>query len=287
MKKMLVFTQCYANELPFANLLYQSLKRHNPTLDFKAVMIDAKQEKWNKDFSFELLWIEDFGISEFQELASKYTWKELKNNCKPFVINRLLKKNSSVLYLDCTTEIFDSLEEIQKIIEEKSFILVPQFVEARPFEGENDALNKGIYHNGLMAFRQCEETEKMLRWWQNHTLTKGFERLCEGMNTDRLSLEFAPIFFENGYILKHKGYNVGNWNESERGFVQNKLATEKLITYNHQTDVLAVYPKDGKKFAMLRPAFGIPVKTLSRNEQKMVTTLDSILHKIDAFFDRF
>lgn len=275
--KALYFTTCYIRELPYANRLLISLKKYNSKADFVVVLIDdITNIPANFKAEYTMLSMKDIDNNILTELSSRYNWNELKNNCKPFIFSYLFKKNEQVVYIDCTTVFYQSTTIFEETLSSHNAFVVPQLVFAHQHPKENDALNFGIFHNGCVGFNASETTEKWLVWWQNHTRFKGYFDPCKGMNTDRLCLEFAPIFFENTHVLKNLGVNVGLWNFPER----NNLKISELITTNY-----ADLPKS--KLLFISPAYGIPVVDLSFAQRFISPKLRRISQKIDDFFNRY
>ncbi|MFB0908959.1 MAG: hypothetical protein QMB03_11920, partial [Spirosomataceae bacterium] len=198
MNKLLYFTTCYVRDLPYANRLFGSMKKYTSDIDFVVVLIDEEGNiPTNFDYDFRILSMNSINREILTELSNRYNWDELKNNCKPFVFSHLLKEEKQVIYLDCSTVIHQSVDIFDKTLASHNAFVVPQLLFAHQHPKENDALNFGVFHNGCMGFNASETTDKWIEWWQNHTRFKGYFDPCKGMNTDRLCLEFAPIFFKN------------------------------------------------------------------------------------------
>lgn len=287
MNKYLFFTQCYVRELPSVKRLHASLRKHDESVNFLAVLVDdATNIPAGFSFDFEIIGISEMQLGVFDELCTRYNWNELRDNCKPFVVSHLLQKNESVVYIDPTTIFYNSPEIFSETLEKSNAFWVPQLLFAHQHPKENDALNWGIYHNGTMGFRISHTTDKLLAWWQQHTRFKGFIDSCKGMNTDRLCLELAPILFENTTVLKHPGVNIGEWNTKERrirGFFGNKtVANQPLISTNFKYKSVR-----DVSFAGITPAFGLYVRELTYAERNFAPILKQILKRIDAFFNQF
>lgn len=276
MNKLLYFTTCYVRDLPYANRLFESLKKFQHNADFVVVLID---DKASIPASFicehELLSMKNIDGEILTDLSNRYNWNELKNNCKPFIFSYLLKENKQVIYLDCPTVFHQKTTIFSETLAQYNAFVVPQIQSPNQHPKENDALNLGIFHNGCIGFNASETTEKWIAWWQNHTRFKGYFDPCNGMNTDRLCLEFAPILFENTHVLKNIGVNVGKWTFGKRTMQKNA----ELITSNYA---------DLRKSKLLPivPAYGIAVRELSFSERNIAPVLHKVNQKIDDFFNR-
>lgn len=277
MNKLLCFTTCYVKELPYANRLFESLKKYKQNTDFVVVLVD-EQSNIPADFNYgyEILPMSEIDNEILTELGSRYNWNELKDNCKPFIFSYLLRKREQVFYVDCTTVFRQDTSVFEETLATYNAFVVPQLLFAHQHPKENEALNLGIYHNGCMGFNASEVTANWMKWWQNHTRYKGYFDPCKGMNTDRLCLEFAPVLFKNTCVLKHPGVNVGNWNLPER----KNLNPAELISTNY-----ADLPKS--KLLSVSPEYGSVVAELSFAERNISPKLKSVNQKIDDFFNRY
>lgn len=277
MKNTVLFTQCYVRELDFIKKLYGSIATYEPNIDFKVILIDKYEHiSASSSYSFEILPIENLKIAAFAQLAEKYNWKELKDNCKPFVIEKLLLEYQQVIYIAPTSVLHQSLSVLKEALAQHNAFLVPQLLNASKYRKENEALNYGIYHNGLMGFNRSDETSKFLVWWQNHTLMKGFSDPCHGMYMDRLCLELAPVFFKNTVVLKQQGLHIGSWNKGDRELDKE---ANTLITSNSPLKIN--YPKT------IKPYWGKEAKEYSYNQQIIRRLLMNTISRIDNFFDMF
>lgn len=277
MNKILYFTTCYVRELPYVNRLFESFKKYIDNADFVVVLIDeAANIPESFNFDYDIMSMSDIDTEILAELSNRYNWDELKNNCKPFIFSHLLKNNERVAYVDCTTVFHQKTDIFDETLATYNAFVVPQLLFAHQHPKENDALNLGIFHNGCMGFNASEITEKWLVWWQNHSRFKGYFEPCKGMNTDRLSLEFAPIFFENTQVLKHPGVNIGEWNKPER----KNIPREEIITTNY-----ADLPKS--KLLSVAPEYGISVSELSFSQKYISPILQKAIRGIEDFFNRY
>lgn len=277
MNKTLYFTTSYVRELPYVNRLFDSFNKYIRNARFKVILIDnAANIPEEFDFAYEVISMDDINVGMMSELSNRYDWNELKNNCKPFIFSHLLKENEQVVYVDCTTIFHQKTDLFDEVLATHNAFVVPQLLFAHQHPKENDALNLGIFHNGCMGFNSSEITAKWMAWWQNHARFNGYVEPCRGMNTDRLCLEFAPIFFENTHVLKHAGVNVGEWNKPER----RKMPREEIISTNY-----ADLPKS--KLLSVIPEYGIPVPELSFSQKYISPILQKAVQKIDDFFNQY
>ncbi|MGK0385843.1 MAG: hypothetical protein ACI849_000448, partial [Patiriisocius sp.] len=146
---------------------------------------------------------------------------------KPSAIKHLLKQNKeakTIYYLDPDLYFYQSLEQTNTLLQEKSMVLTPHIVTPIPRDGlmpeENTFFRFGIYNLGFLGLNaQHPETHKMLDWWEERNLAFGYDRPHKGYFVDQLWMELAPLFFKDVHILKTYNYNMGPWNLHEREVV--------------------------------------------------------------------
>lgn len=284
------FTVCYIRDLGNAVLLGNSLKKFYPETPFKIFLADKIENipaKFQTEFEIEAI-----DLLTLAELA-KYNWNELKDNCKPFIAQKLLEKHQQVSYFDATSVVFSSLNSILE--NSANMILVPQLLFANKYPKENEALNEGIYHAGFFSMRQSDESLKLVNWWKNKAFEKGFERVCEGMNKDRLILELVPVLYKGVHVEKNPAINVGKWNLAERNFSlkngQYFIENQKLLSFNFKgSEYFDSLKNELKQFSYLqkiKPAFGIPVIEKTVLQKVFEPTIKKAISAVDVFFDKF
>ena len=92
------FTICSTNYLPTAKILLSSL-RENTNQDIYLILCDTKRDfvdSFLSDIDIKIIYAEDIGISDFQDLIFRYSILELNTAIKPFVFNSLVKKFPSL-----------------------------------------------------------------------------------------------------------------------------------------------------------------------------------------------
>ena len=285
------FTLCYVHELGNAQLLGESLKKFHPEIPFTIFLADNQNHiptQYIRNFNIETIDNEILRL-----LGAKYNWRELKDNCKPYIAQQLLQNHSQIVYLDCSSYVFENLDVVLK--NEANILLIPQLLFANQYPKENEALNEGIYHAGFFMLRQSEETMRFVNWWKEKTFAKGFEQVCKGMNKDRLILELVPVLFKGVFVEKNPAINVGKWNVAERDLVQKDgrylIKNKKLITYNFKDspyfDELQKQLKKYQFLCKIKPHFGIPVRQKTLAQKVFSPPLQQIIKQIDIFFDKF
>lgn len=289
----IIFTICSINQLANAIVLGDSLKTHNPDYVFQIGLVDNQASiPQNINYPYPIFEVNSLNIKSFGEMSERFTHEELLADCKPFFAEYFLQKAEKLIFIDCTSVIFQSISFISDILDHSNIILTPQLLYANVHPDEKQILNSGIYHSGFIGFKKSKETFKFLNWWQKNTHTKGFKDLCKGLNADQLWLEHVPAMFDEVYILKEAGVNIGYWNQPERNITQLK-SVSKLYTINYRDKK---FPKEyieklnkysHKKLSKIRPVFGIEdanKPTFGKTIAKKIRFFNNI---VDAILDKF
>ncbi len=295
---MLIFTVCHINQLAHAFVLGDSIKSQNTNTEYFIGLVDKKQNIPSSIKSpYPIIDITDIEIPEFTLMTNKYSYSELSDNCKPFFAKHFIQKSDKIIYFDCTSYLYNSFNFISQTLDNQDIIIIPQLIHAGVHPDEKQILNTGIFHSGFFGLKQSYETTKFLNWWSNNTKNKGFRDLCKGLNADQLWLEHVPTLFENVYIEKHEGINIGFWNLPERKLqiIDNQWFSNKqpLISINFKRmkywktyeNLLNKYSY--KTIRKIAPNFGLPnpiekstLKYFANKIRSINTIFDWVLDKI-------
>lgn len=293
MASPIIFTVCSINQLANAIVLGDSLKIQNSDYHFQIGLVDKQSNiPTNIQSPYPIIEVNLLNIKGFGEMSERYTHEELVADCKPFFTEYFLQKTEKLIFIDCTSVIFQSISFVSDILDQSNIILTPQLLFANVHPDEKQILNSGIYHAGFIGLKKSDETLKFLKWWGKNTSTKGFKDLCKGLNKDQLWLEHVPAMYDGVYILKEAGVNIGYWNQPERNITQLKLAS-KLYSINYRD---GQFPKEyieklnkysHKKLSKIKPTFGIEDSnkpTLAKTIAMKIRTLNNI---VDLIIDKF
>ena len=230
----LVFTICSNNYLAQAITLGQSLINHNPDYTFKICLVDRKIEQINYSaIPYEIIEVESIAIAVFNEMFKRYSITELNTAVKPYFFQYFFKTQSSFenfIYLDPDILVYRAFTELEEKLTTNEIVITPHFttpINDDKNQAENNFLNSGLYNLGFIALRKGIESEKLVNWWANRLQTKAYVDFTNGIFTDQLWINFAPLFFKKVHILKHPGYNMAYWNMHER-----LLVPEKQVIFN-------------------------------------------------------
>jgi lipopolysaccharide biosynthesis glycosyltransferase len=231
----LVFTICSNNYLAQAITLGQTLLTHNPHYIFKIGLVDKRIPQIGyEDIPFEIVEVESIGIAAFNEMFKRYSITELNTAVKPFYFKYFfnsIPQINSIIYLDPDILVYRPFTELEAVLEEKEIVIAPHFITPindDKIQSENDFLNTGLYNLGFLVLKKGEESQKLLEWWAKRLETKAYIDLGNGLFTDQIWINFAPLFFDNVEIFKNPGYNMAYWNMHERNLnIKNEVISKE------------------------------------------------------------
>lgn len=220
----IAFTICSNNYLAKAKIVADTFLSFHIDYKFSIFLVDRldNQLDYTRFANTEIIEIHSV-VSGIQQLAEKYNIIELNTAVKPEIFLYLFDKNKSdiIIYLDPDLMIFDCFNEVKELFEghNQNVVLTPHFcspIDDGKYPSEIDFACFGLYNLGFIAVRNTSESTRFLNWWRERLVKYCYVRPEQGMFTDQLWVNLAPIFFKGMYILKHLGYNVANWNLYER-----------------------------------------------------------------------
>jgi len=227
---MIVCTSICANYIPKAAVLAKSVKEHNPSAIFVACIVEreitTEMLPYIKQFD-QVVIAKDLGFDQFEKFIFKYDIVEASTAVKGQLFKYLFEEYSnhnSFVYLDPDIKVYDSLGELERLLENHAIILTPHVIEAEDNDdisaiNDNEvgsALAHGVFNLGFLAVNRSEEARKFVDWWTSRLALYCYADMKErGIFTDQKWMDLAPCLFEV-HILKHPGYNVASWNLSKR-----------------------------------------------------------------------
>jgi hypothetical protein len=220
-----VLTICSANYLAHARVLGDSLHEFNPDIHFVIGLVDRLPEEI--DFTpwqdLEILPIEDLAIARFAEMEKKYDVVELNTAVKPFYMEHLYNRHSSlenVIYLDPDILVKGSLNSLLEKLQKFDIVVTPHSCtydnSSTNIHYEIAMLATGIYNLGFVATTRCPTVLKFLKWWQRRLEDHCYYRGSGGLFVDQIWVTLAPVYFPGIHIELNPGYNMAYWNHFER-----------------------------------------------------------------------
>lgn len=217
--KKAVFTICAKNYLAQAITLRESCLKHNRNIDFYLFLSDLNDIKEVPDFVQNL---DETWIPNWRQMAFKYNVIEFSTSIKPFCFKKLFSEGyDDIIYLDPDIYVTSQLDEIYKMLDDKSIVLSPHYCNIQTdYTGsvtEEELLWVGIYNLGFCAIKNNNIGNQIIDWWCNRLENKCYADHQDGLHVDQKWLDFIPAFFPNDIcITHHMGINPAIWNLHER-----------------------------------------------------------------------
>ncbi len=235
------FTICSNNYLGRAKVVADTFLQHHPDFDFTIFLVDHRSDKVDYNFFSNASVVDIETICPYvNDLSLKYNIIELNTAVKPAAFLYLAKKGySTIIYLDPDLKIYDRFTEVEEALLTNNIVATPHFgspIDDGKFPSEIDFALFGLYNLGFLAVKNTPETVRFLEWWHERLMKYCYTHIEKGMFTDQIWINYAPLFFDGFYILKHKGYNIANWNLYER-----RLSIENDIVFVNNTEKLKFF----------------------------------------------
>lgn len=229
MNKTCAFTIVAKNYIGLGLILGESLRTHNPDIDFRIVVAD-EFDSIPSNLPNEVVFAKDFlGWEEerWKKMTFQYDLTQFCTSIKPGSILHFMDEGyDKVLYFDPDIYIFSSLNEIIDCLEVKQIVLTPQIARVHiDYKGEHPewAMNcNGIFNLGFGGYRNTQKVRNILRWWDKRLETECFSDRTVGNFTDQKWMDWVPGFMtsEEFSSLDSLGMNMAPWNFFERKLVQ-------------------------------------------------------------------
>ena len=232
-----IFTSCTNNYLPLARVLAKSLKKFHPSFHLHLVLCDRVYESFrieNEDFN-DVITIEDLEIPDLESWLFKHSVVELctavKSLAFKYIINHYQCDN--IIFFDPDIAIFSPLDELINNFKDSNILITPHQLEPEKSssaiaDNEICFLVHGTFNLGFLGVKNSSEGMAFIDWWANRCLDFCYSDTAYGLYTDQRWIDLVPSFFTGFNILRHPGYNVANWNLSNRD-VQGDLQTRILV----------------------------------------------------------
>lgn len=245
------FTSASYAYLDRARILGETLRRHQPSWTFTLCLSDREPPGFDFDLANEpideVVRLEDLEIADLDRWTFEHDVVELCTAVKGAMLCRLLDEGASkVIYLDPDIAVFESLQEIEDLLDKHNVILTPHLLAPEDeyhaiIDNEISALKHGIYNLGFVAVANTREGRRFAEWWRDRLLDFCFDDVPNGLFTDQRWCDHAPAFFEGVHILRAPGYNVASWNLSRRPIRIDQdggvYAADSLLRFFHFTKV--------------------------------------------------
>ena len=189
------------NYLAQAKTLGDSLAEHNPGFRFVIGLVDRVSPGIDRAcwHPYELIPVEDLGISGFPDMVARYSLVELNTAVKPFYMEHLYRRDPSVqkvLYLDPDILVVGSLTSLEDKLEQHSIVVTPHSCTYDDSEVnigfERGMLATGVFNLGFIGTSRTAETMEFLAWWQRRLRTLCYYLPGHCLFVDQKWLNLAP-----------------------------------------------------------------------------------------------
>ena len=223
---MLIFTICASNYLAKAEVLARSVRLHCTSAALALVMIERSIPEGCSDiislFDHVIL-AEQVLASDWAHVFFKYDIIEASTAIKPAAFIALMDEfpdENSFMYLDPDMVVYGSIDAVQQALLCSQIVVTPHhLVDETSREATIDNIYRtlccGVMNLGFLALSRSEEAQKFLNWRWFRCQDFCFIDFSRGLFVDQKWVDLAWGLFETT-VLRHSGYNVANWNISQR-----------------------------------------------------------------------
>lgn len=213
------------NYLAYARTVAASYLGQHPDHRFFVLIVADLSLNDRKIFEgdgFTPVMLPEIGLEDLRGEGMKYDILELNTNVKPTFMKYLVQTFDlkNLVYLDPDIFVYSPLTPVFEALDGgASAILTPHLttpIDDGKLPGEQDMLYNGSYNLGFIAVKRCEESWRLLSWWERRCLDLGFSEGRTGLFVDQKWMNLAPGMFEQVKILRHPGCNMAYWNLHER-----------------------------------------------------------------------
>ena len=220
---MQICTVVARNYLAAARVLARSFHDHHPGGKCWTLIIDdVDHEVDDAAEPFEVIRPEELQIDAWHRMTAGYSVVELSTAVKPWLLRHLLDVSGAerITFLDPDVQIFDSLMEVEELLQSYAVVLNPHLTAPLPRDGhrpaETDILASGSFNLGFAGFAASDEVHAMLGWWAERLATDCLAEPDRGYFVDQRWMDLGPGLIQSMYVLRDPGYNVAYWNLPHR-----------------------------------------------------------------------
>lgn len=214
------------NYLPYARVLAMSYLFAHPGQRFFVLIVADLAELADREVfgaePFEPVMLSEIGLRDLRVEAMKYDILELNTNVKPTFLRFLVGRHNveQLIYLDPDIFVYRELTPVFDALDAgATSVLTPHLtapITDDRLPSEQDMLYNGTYNLGFFAVRQCDESGRLLCWWEERCLELGFSEGRTGLFVDQKWMNLAPGLFDGVTTLRDPGCNMAYWNLHER-----------------------------------------------------------------------
>lgn len=219
-----IFTIVSNNYLHYANTLFESLAEHCPEADLVLGLCDRQTEDTDCPAAMDIIPIDQLDIPQLGAFIYQYSILELNTAIKPYVIETLMNRGyRKVIYFDPDIRIFRPLDEMLALLDQHNVLLTPHLTDLLD-DGKNPSelhiLQAGSYNLGYIGLSTCDETRKLVKWWQDKLYKECVVDLPRGLFVDQKWMDLVPSMFSGVHIHRDPSWNIAYWNLNHRNLQQ-------------------------------------------------------------------
>jgi glycosyltransferase involved in cell wall biosynthesis len=210
------------NYLAHARCLTESFLDQHPDGQVFVLLADMIDGAFNPaEERFVTVEARDLAISNFDQMAFRYTVVEFNTAVKPFFLEYLFEhyQLQKLCYFDPDIYFYQPIQRIDDLLTTNSVVLTPHLLESlddQYMPDEPYILRAGIYNLGFIGLAQGPDLLKLLRWWQQKLLKDCVVDISRGLFVDQRWIDLVPGFFDKVAILRDPGHNAAYWNLKHR-----------------------------------------------------------------------
>jgi hypothetical protein len=210
--------------LPYARVLAESFREHNPEAEFAVLLVDDPDEQVGPDEPFTVLRPAEIGVlpGELNLRGLMYTPTELVCSLRPALLRHLLRRGaSSAILMDADGLVCGDLQPIARLACKHGTVFTPHLLSPHPPPQGEDSLELvqiryGVMNGGLLAVGPASTT--FLDWLDARLARHCVNSPEHGLYLDQRWLDLAVGLFPS-HVLKDLGSNVMCLNLHDRDVV--------------------------------------------------------------------
>lgn len=267
--------------------LYQSLCRHS-SVDFHLYILAMDSEVYDLLNQLDLprmtvISEDTFETDVLKELKKTRARNEYCWTCTPSLLCHCFDqyKLENCTYLDADIYFFSDPSVLIKEMESDASVLITKHRYTPKYDQTETS---GIYCVQFMTFNRTQESQKILKWWQEQCNIWCFARCEDGKFGDQKYLDTWPEQFKRVHILQHKGGGIAPWNVQQYAVVKNKDCVLCIDNEENTAIDLVFYHFHGLRFHTFgKVTFG----TYDLNDDVKQVVYKAYLRHLDAIYQTF
>ncbi len=205
--------------LGHARVVAESFHAFHPAIPFFVVVTDDDGTADGGD-GLEVIPGRALGAPDYRRLAFAHGGQPLCVALKPRLLEYLLDRASSAVFLDADVLVTAPLDAALAAVRAHALALTPHLI--RPSIGapgrsrDLTMLLAGAFNGGFVGVSDGADTRAFLAWWADRLATHGRMAPAKGMHGDQRWLDMAPGLLDRVAVLRDPALNVAYWNLHER-----------------------------------------------------------------------